>query len=202
MSIRSAPALLIVDVQHDFCPGGALPVREGDRVVPVLRQAAQRFTALGLPVYASRDWHPADSTHFAGNGGTWPVHCVQGTPGARLREDLELPSSTMIVTKGRTRHDDGYSAVVGEVTGRGSLLEDLQARGVTHLYVGGLATDYCVKHSVLDALGQGYAVTVLTDAIRAVDVTPGDGERALAEMIEAGARLATSADLPGATKDA
>jgi len=202
MSIRSAPALLIVDVQHDFCPGGALAVAEGDRVVPVLRHAAQRFTALGLPVYASRDWHPPDSTHFAGQGGTWPVHCVQGTPGARLREDLGLPASAMIVTKGQTRHDDGYSAIVGEVTGRGSLLEDLQARGVTHLYVGGLATDYCVRHSVLDALGQGFAVTVLTDAIRAVDVSPGDGQRALAEMAQAGAALATSADLPGTTKDA
>jgi nicotinamidase/pyrazinamidase len=202
MSTGSARALLIVDVQHDFCPGGALAVPGGDRVVPVLRHAAQRFTALGLPVYASRDWHPADSTHFATQGGTWPAHCVQGTPGARLREDLELPASTMIVTKGRTRHDDGYSAIVGEVTGRGSLLEDLQARGVTHLYVGGLATDYCVKYTVLDALAQGFAVTVLTDAIRAVDVAPGDGERALAEMAEAGAVLAVSADLPGATKDA
>jgi nicotinamidase/pyrazinamidase len=194
--MSSSPALLIVDVQNDFCPGGALPVRDGDQVVPVLRRAAQRFTAFGWPVYASRDWHPADSAHFAGQGGTWPVHCVQGTEGARLREDLELPSSAMIVTKGRARHDDGYSAIVGEVSGRGSLLEDLQARRVTHLYVGGLATDYCVKHTVLDALDQGFAVTVLTDAIRPVDVQPGEGERALEEMVAAGARLGTSNDLP------
>ena len=108
----------------------------------------------------------------------------------------------MIVTKGRTRHDDGYSAIVGEVTGRGSLLEDLQSRGVTHLYVGGLATDYCVKVSVLDALAQGFGVTVLRDAIRAVDVAPGDGDRALGEMAAAGAVVGTSADLPGAAKDA
>jgi nicotinamidase/pyrazinamidase len=194
--MSSSPALLIVDVQNDFCPGGALPVRDGDQVVPVLRRAAQRFTAFGWPVYASRDWHPADSAHFAGQGGTWPVHCVQGSEGARLREDLELPSSAMIVTKGRARHDDGYSAIVGEVSGRGSLLEDLQARRVTHLYVGGLATDYCVKHTVLDALDQGFAVTVLTDAIRPVDVQPGEGERALEEMMAAGARLGTSNDLP------
>ena len=194
--MSSSPALLIVDVQNDFCPGGALPVRDGDQVVPVLRRAAQRFTAFGWPVYASRDWHPADSAHFAGQGGTWPVHCVQGSEGARLREDLELPSSAMIVTKGRARHDDGYSAIVGEVSGRGSLLEDLQARRVTHLYVGGLATDYCVKHTVLDALDQGFAITVLTDAIRPVDVQPGDGERALEEMVAAGARLGTSNDLP------
>jgi nicotinamidase/pyrazinamidase len=197
MPVPESQALLIVDVQHDFCPGGALAVRDGDKVVPLLRRAAQHFTALGLPVYASRDWHPADSTHFAGHGGTWPVHCVQGTDGARLREDLDLPPSTMIVTKGRTRLDDGYSAVAGEVTGRGSLLEELQARGITHLYVGGLATDYCVKHSVLDALSQGFSVTVLTDAIRAVDVSPGDGDRALAQMTDAGAHLGTSADLPG-----
>jgi nicotinamidase/pyrazinamidase len=197
MVASRSPALLIVDVQHDFCPGGALAVRDGDEVVAPLRHAAQRFTALGLPVYASRDWHPADSTHFAGQGGSWPVHCVQGTGGARLREDLDLPPSTMIVSKGATRHDDGYSAVAGEVSGRGTLLEDLQARGVTDLYVGGLATDYCVKHTVLDALSQGFGVTVLTDAVRAVDVSPGDGDRALESMAAAGAHLGTSADLPG-----
>jgi nicotinamidase/pyrazinamidase len=197
MPASKSPALLVVDVQHDFCPGGALAVGEGDRVVAPLRHAAQRFTALGLPVYASRDWHPADSTHFAGQGGTWPVHCVQGTDGARIREDLDLPSSVTIVNKGHFRHDDGYSAIAGEVAGRGTLLEDLQTRGVTDLYVGGLATDYCVKASVLDALSQGLAVTVLTDAVRAVDLQPGDGDRALAEMTAAGARLGTTADLPG-----
>jgi nicotinamidase/pyrazinamidase len=185
-------ALLIVDVQNDFCPGGALAVAEGDRVVAPLRKLAARFGALGLPVYASRDWHPADSRHFKDQGGTWPVHCVQGSEGARLREDLQLPSSVMIVSKGQARHDDGYSAIAGDVAGRGSLLADLNARRVNHLYVGGLATDYCVKHSVLDALRQGIDVTVLTDAIRAVDVSPGDGARALEEMKAAGAKLATS----------
>ena len=188
-------ALLIVDVQNDFCPGGALGVPEGDRVVAPLRKLAARFGALGLPVYASRDWHPADSRHFKDQGGTWPVHCVQGSEGARLREDLQLPSSVMIVSKGQARHDDGYSAIAGDVAGRGSLLADLNARRVNHLYVGGLATDYCVKHSVLDALRQGIDVTVLTDAIRAVDVSPGDGARALEEMKAAGAKLATSETL-------
>jgi nicotinamidase/pyrazinamidase len=191
----SHAALLVVDVQNDFCPGGALPVPAGDEVVPVLRRMAQRFAALGLPVYASRDWHPADSRHFAGQGGTWPVHCVQDTPGARLRGDLELPPGTMIVSKGQRRNDDGYSAIAGDVAGRGSLLEDLKTRGVQHLYVGGLATDYCVKHSVLDALGQGIEVTVLTDAIRAVDVTPGDGQRALEEMSSHGATLSPSSEI-------
>lgn len=112
-----------------------------------------------------------------------------------MREDLELPSSAMVVTKGQTRHDEGYSAIVGEVAGRGSLLADLQARRIDHLYVGGLATDYCVKHSVLDTLRSGIGVTVLTDAVRAVDVAEGDGERALKEMRQAGAELATSNDV-------
>lgn len=188
-------ALLIVDVQNDFCAGGALAVPDGDRVVPVLSKTAARFAALGLPVYASRDWHPADSTHFKKHGGLWPVHCVQGTPGARLHPDLVLPSSTTIVTTGSSRTDEGYSAMQGLVPGRQTMLEDLATRGVTHLYVGGLATDYCVKHSVVDALAQGIRVTVLEDAIRAVDVEPGDGERAIEEMRAAGATFGQSANV-------
>jgi nicotinamidase/pyrazinamidase len=194
MDADRTSALLIVDVQNDFCPGGALAVPDGDSVVAPLSKLAARFGALGRPVYASRDWHPRDSTHFKENGGIWPVHCVQDTAGARLHGDLQLPPSAMIVTKGQGRRDDGYTAMVGEVAGRGSLLADLQARGVSHLYVGGLATDYCVKHSVLDALRQGLGVTVLTDAIRPVDVAEGDGDRALDEMKRAGAELATTKD--------
>ena len=190
MTHDETPALLIVDVQNDFCPGGALAVRDGDQVVPVLRGLAARFGALGLPVYASRDWHPADSRHFATHGGAWPAHCVQGTEGARLREDLELPRSAAVVTKGQGVDDQGYTAMVGEVAGRGSLVDDLRARGVDRLYVGGLATDYCVRYTVLDALQRGFDVTVLTDAVRAVDVTPGDGARALEELHAAGATLA------------
>jgi len=190
MTHEETPALLIVDVQNDFCPGGALEVRDGDQVVPVLRGLAARFGALGLPVYASRDWHPANSRHFATQGGAWPAHCVQGTEGARLREDLELPRSAAVVTKGQGVDDDGYSAMVGEVAGRGALVDDLRARGVDRLYVGGLATDYCVRYTVLDALQRGFDVTVLTDAVRAVDVTPGDGARAFEEMHAAGATLA------------
>ena len=195
MQPDSTHALLIVDVQNDFCTGGALAVPDGESVVPPLRRLAQHFTALGLPVYATRDWHPADSRHFASNGGVWPVHCVQGTLGARLREDLKLPSSVQIVSKGQSRTDDGYSAVAGEVAGRGTLLEDLKTRGVDKVIVGGLATDYCVKHSVLDLLSQGYAVTLLTDAIRAVDLKSGDGQRALDDMTKAGATFATTQEL-------
>ncbi len=190
MTHDETPALLIVDVQNDFCPGGALAVRDGDQVVSVLRGLAARFGALGLPVYASRDWHPADSRHFATHGGAWPAHCVQGTEGARLREDLELPRSAAVVTKGQGVDDQGYTAMVGDVAGRGSLVDDLRARGVDRVYVGGLATDYCVRYTVLDALQRGFDVTVLTDAVRAVDVTPGDGARALEELHAAGATLA------------
>ena len=131
------PALLIVDVQNDFCPGGALAVDGGDQVVPVLNRLAARAAALGLPVYASRDWHPIDSPHFADHGGPWPAHCVAGTAGARLHPDLALPSGAMIVTKGTARDDHGYSAFEGTVTGRGTLADDLRARGVDHLIVGG-----------------------------------------------------------------
>jgi nicotinamidase/pyrazinamidase len=184
-----SPALLIIDVQNDFCPGGALAVADGDQVVPVLNRLAARAGALGLPVYASRDWHPADSTHFAANGGPWPTHCVAGTAGARLHPNLALPSGAMIVTKGTARDEHGYSAFEGQVTGRGTLLDDLRARGVDHLIVGGLATDYCVRASVLDARRHGLAVTVVEDGIRAVNLVDGAGNRALDEMREAGAEV-------------
>lgn len=188
-------ALLIVDVQNDFCPGGALAVPEGDRVVPVLSRLADRAGALGLPVYASRDWHPPDSRHFADNGGAWPVHCVAGTEGARLHPDLRLPPGAAIVSKGLGPHEDGYSVFEGTVPGRGSFPEELRARGVTHLIVGGLATDYCVRASVLDARAHGLDVTVVEDGIRAVEVKPGDGHRAIEEMKAAGARFARAADV-------
>ena len=181
------PALLIVDVQNDFCAGGALAVADGDLVVPVLNRLAARAAALGLPVYASRDWHPIDSTHFAANGGPWPTHCVQGTAGARLHPDLALPSGAMIVTTGTSRDEHGYSAFDGHVSGRGTFADDLRARGVDHLVVGGLATDYCVRATVLDARRLGFGVTVVEDGVRAVNLEEGAGDRALGEMRDAGA---------------
>jgi nicotinamidase/pyrazinamidase len=189
------PALLIVDVQNDFCPGGALAVAEGDEVVPVMNRLAARAAALGLPVYASRDWHPIDSIHFTDNGGPWPTHCVAGTPGARLHRDLALPSGAMIVTKGAARDEHGYSAFDGQVTGRGALLDDLRNRGVDHLVVGGLATDYCVRASVLDARRHGLGVTVVEDGVRAVNLAAGDGTRAIDEMREAGANITPASDI-------
>ena len=190
-----SPALLIVDLQNDFCPGGALEVTGGDAVLPVVNRLAARAAAMGLPVYASRDWHPIDSTHFAANGGPWPTHCVAGTAGARLHPDLALPAGAMIVTKGVARDEHGYSAFDGTVTGRGSLLDDLRARGVDHLIVGGLATDYCVLASVLDARRLGLGVTVAEDGVRAVNLVEGDGARALQQMREAGADIRPAADI-------
>lgn len=179
-------AILVVDVQRDFCPGGSLAVPEGDRVVPVLNRVMERT---GAPVYASRDWHPEESAHFQ----RWPSHCVQETAGAELHPDLALPPDARIVSKGTDPDDDGgYSAFDGALPDRTRLADDLEARGIGHLVVGGLATDYCVKESVLDALRRGYRVTVLTDAVRGIDAREGDTDAALAEMRRAGARLLPS----------
>jgi len=185
----SETALLIVDVQNDFCPGGALPVPEGDQVVPVLNRAIERFQQGGGLIIASRDWHPARSTHFAAYGGKWPVHCVQDTEGAAFHPQLRLPAEAVVVSKGTGENEDGYSAFEAR-TNDGTPLEDLlREKGVRRLVVGGLATDYCVRASVLGALERGFEVLVLRDAIRGVDVQPGDSERALAEMQQKGAKL-------------
>jgi len=182
-------ALLIVDVQNDFCLGGALPVPEGDRVVPVLNRWIEQFAQSGAPVYASRDWHPETTSHFAVRGGPWPVHCVANTPGAEFHPQLRLPPSANIVSKGTEPYDHGYSAFEGRTGSGARLIDDLRQRGIRRLYVGGLATDYCVKHSVLDARRLGLDVTVLEDAIAGVEVHPGDSAKALAEMRDAGAEI-------------
>ena len=183
-------ALLIVDVQKDFCPGGALPVPDGDRVVPVFNGYIADATAQGWPVYASRDWHPQVTRHFQPYGGQWPPHCVQHTDGATFHEDLQLPRSAVLISKGQNPNSPGYSAFEGYTSKGSTFLSDLRERQIDHLYIGGLATDYCVKDSVLDALRAGFEVTVLGDAIAGVDVRPGDSARAIAAMQEAGAEIA------------
>ena len=180
-------ALLVVDVQKDFCPGGALAVPDGDRVVPVLNRHIAEATAKGWPVYASRDWHPPVTRHFQRYGGEWPPHCVQDTSGANFHNDLRLPQSVIVISKGLAPDSPGYSALEGFTPDGRAFLSELQERQIDHLYVGGLATDYCVKYSVLDALRAGLEVTVLGDAVAGVDVKPGDSGRALAEMQAAGA---------------
>jgi nicotinamidase/pyrazinamidase len=184
-------ALVLVDVQNDFCPGGSLAVPEGDRVVPVLNRYIARFREAGAPIFATRDWHPPKTRHFQAYGGAWPPHCVQGTPGAEFHPALEVPKDAVVVSKGMDPEQDAYSGFQAEDERGVAFGTLLQARGVRRLYVGGLATDYCVKATVLDARRAGFEVRVLADAVRAVDVQPGDGARALAEMQEAGAQLVT-----------
>lgn len=191
MAYQQRAALLIVDVQNDFCPGGALAVREGDQVVPLLNSYAERFRALGLPVFSSRDWHPRQSKHFAEFGGPWPVHCVQETEGSRFHPDLGLPAPENILSKGTDVEDDGYSAFEGRFPDGSTLEERLTAQRVDHLFVGGLATDYCVRESARDAVKSGRKVTVLLDAIRGVEVQPGDSAQAIAEMAQAGIDMTT-----------
>ena len=188
-------ALLIVDVQKDFCAGGALEVPSGDRVVEPLNRLADAFTRTQRPVYASRDWHPAQSAHFAPYGGAWPVHCVADTPGAEFHAGLDLPNDTILVTKGQSVSDDGYSAFQGRTASQTSFEADLKQREVTHLCVGGLATDYCVRHSVLDARHAGFEVSVVVDAVAGVNLTDGDSGRALDDMRAAGARLTTVSEM-------
>jgi nicotinamidase/pyrazinamidase len=174
-------ALLIVDVQHDFLPGGALAVPDGDAVLDALEAAAPTVDL----IVASRDAHPVDHCSFAAQGGIWPPHCVEGTHGAELHSDIAALEPDIVVDKATARDRDAYSAFDG--TG---LADTLRARGVDRLVVGGLATDYCVRASVLDALHEGFAVTVLADGVRGVEVNAGDTERALDEMREAGAVVA------------
>jgi len=183
--LHAGDALLVVDVQRDFLPGGALPVPEGGAVIPVLNRCIREFVARGLPVFATRDWHPSNHCSFRSQGGPWPEHCVAGTPGAEIPETLQLPATAQVISKANTQEKDAYSGFQGT-----DLLARLRARGCCRVFVGGLATDYCVKWTVFDALSNDVAVVVFEDAIRAVDVKSGDGVRALADMLARGAAVA------------
>lgn len=184
MSGPNKRALIVVDVQNDFCPGGALAVAEGDQVVAPLNKLIEEFLERGEPVFKSRDWHPNKTKHFAAYGGTWPVHCVQNTTGAEFHPELIDNQHIRVVSKG-LGDEDSYSAFDGT-----DLALQLRRLGVEELWIGGLATDYCVKNTVLDGLKEGFKVKALENAMRAVEVNPGDGERAIAEMKAAGAELA------------
>lgn len=188
--MKRRAALVVVDVQADFCPGGALPVPQGDEVVQVLNRYIEMFWKRGSPIFASRDWHPLDSAHFLSRGGKWPAHCIQGSEGAHFHPELILPMGTIVVSKGITNWDQGYSAMQGVTENGTPLLMLLRRMELDRLYVGGLATDYCVKETVLDALRDGLEVTLLMDAIKGVDLEPGDSKRAIEEMTRAGAELA------------
>jgi nicotinamidase/pyrazinamidase len=190
VNVGTGDALLVVDVQRDFLPGGALAVGDGDAVVPVLNRYIALAQRRAMPVFASRDWHPTKHCSFKAQGGTWPDHCVAGTPGAEFAPGLELPREATVISKATSEDADAYSAFAGT-----DLARELRDRGVKRLLVGGLATEYCVLNSVRDALKEGFAVLLLADAIRAVNVKQGDGERARREMEQAGAVPVEYADL-------
>jgi nicotinamidase-related amidase len=190
MSLAIAPddALIVVDVQHDFLPGGALAVAGGDRIFAPIDALAPRFAR----VYATRDWHPLDHSSYAAYGGPWPVHCVADTHGAAFDARLDLAKVDRVIDKGVDRETDGYSGFAAT-----ALATDLRAHQIARVFVCGLATDYCVKATALDAHAAGFATVVIADASAAVDVTPGDEARALAELRAAGIDVVTSEDITG-----
>jgi nicotinamidase/pyrazinamidase len=190
-------ALVAVDVQNDFAdPNGSLAVAGAEAILPILNEEIAAARAAGAFVAYTRDWHPASTPHFAKDGGTWPVHCVGGTWGAEFHPDLSADAGPCVRTG--TGGEDGYSGFTMRDLHTGAAVPTeldglLRSQGVRRVVVGGLATDYCVKATVLDALALGYETRVLVDAVRPVDLAPGDGDRALAEMERAGAHLVRSA---------
>jgi len=184
-------ALIIVDVQRDFCPGGALPVPAGDQVVPVLNDYIKMFKKANAGIFATRDWHPPNHMSFKAYGGPWPPHCIQNSEGAKFHPDLKLPDDASIISKAMDPSKESYSGFDGTMLG-----DKLKDKGVTRVFVGGLATDYCVKNTVLDAIALGFGTVLLLDATRGIDVKLGDVEKAIGEMTAKGAERATLADFP------
>ncbi|WP_457621186.1 bifunctional nicotinamidase/pyrazinamidase [Persephonella sp.] len=191
ININHFDALIIVDMQNDFMPGGALPVPEGDKIVDSLNRYIDLFSQKGNPVFFTRDWHPEDHISFKDFGGVWPPHCIQNTKGAQFHPDLKIPSDNkFIISKGVSRDFDAYSGF------QGTVLDDLlKERGVKRLFIGGVATDYCVLNTVLGGLNLGYQVFILGDGIKGVDVREGDSERALEVMKNRGAVVINIEDL-------
>ncbi|MFA6747260.1 MAG: bifunctional nicotinamidase/pyrazinamidase [Aminobacterium sp.] len=187
MSLTTGDALIIVDVQNDFCEGGALAVSGGDDVVPVINALSRYCENRHIPVYFSRDWHPSDHVSFKAQGGPWPPHCVQSERGAAFHPDLYIPERAVIVSKGTAPDKDAYSAFEGT-----DLLHKLREQSILRVFVCGLATDYCVKSTALDALNEGFEVFVITDGMRGVNVQPDDSRHALEELENKGAFLTTS----------
>jgi nicotinamidase/pyrazinamidase len=190
-SVGKTDALIIVDVQNDFCPSGALPVPEGNQVIPALNDYIKLFKKANARIFATRDWHPPNHISFKAQGGPWPPHCVQNSEGAKFHPDLKLPSDTTIISKAKDPLKESYSGFDG-----GELTNMLRTQGVARVFVGGLATDYCVKNTVLDARKLGFETVLLLDAIRGINAEPGDVAKAIDEMIESGAEQGTLTDFP------
>jgi nicotinamidase/pyrazinamidase len=191
LTVDPDDALIVVDVQHDFLPGGALAVADGDRIFAPIDALAPRFQR----VYATRDWHPPDHSSYAAYGGPWPVHCVAGTRGAAFDARLDLRKIDAVIDKGVDRATDGYSGFAAT-----ALASDLRVHGVRRIFVCGLATDYCVKATALDAHAAGFATVVIADASAAVNVQPGDEAQALEELRTAGIQVVQSKDIIGSAR--
>ena len=191
LNISSMDALIIADIQNDFLPGGALPVDQGEQIIPVLNEYAKMFNKTDAKLVASRDWHPPKHISFTAQGGPWPPHCVQETEGAKFSPDLKLPKSTTIVSKATDSGKEAYSVFDGTDLG-----EQLKSWGVTRIFIGGLATDYCVVNSVIDAHKMGFDVVVLVDATRGINIKPSDVDQAFETMRRNGATQLTLADFP------
>ncbi len=181
-------ALLVVDVQNDFCPGGSLGIPEGDKIIPAVNKYIKIFSKKKLPIFATRDWHPIRTKHFKDFGGRWPLHCVHNSTGAAFHPKLKLPKEVILLYKGMDPEKDSYSAFQAEDEKGRSFLNLLKILSIKEIYIAGLATDYCVKFSTHDAIKQGFKVKILMDAIQGVNLKPGDSERAIKEMVALGAK--------------
>lgn len=179
-------ALLVVDIQNDFCPGGSLSVKDGDGIVWPVNRLIESFTAAGLPIVFTRDWHTVDHCSFSEFGGIWPAHCIADTYGAAFHEDLLIPGNAIVVSKAEKVNSDAYSGFEGT-----KLDEELKNLNVDELIIAGLATDYCVKNTLIDAISLGYTATIATEGIRAVNLQAGDEEKATSQMKEKGAAFKT-----------
>lgn len=186
IALGSHDALLIADIQNDFLPGGALGIRGGDAIVPVLTAYVRRFEAQRLPLFVTRDWHPPNHCSFRPRGGPWPPHCIAGSPGSLPPPSFVVPASAVVIYKAIDADREAYSAFEGTALDR-----HLHALAVRRLFIGGLATDYCVLHTVQDAIRLGYEVVLLRDGIQSVDVQPGEGQRAVDAMLKLGAHSLT-----------
>jgi len=189
ISLNEHDALLITDIQIDFLPGGALPVEGGDQIIPVVNGYIGHFQSAKTHIIASRDWHPANHSSFKNQGGLWPEHCVQGTEGAKFSPNMKLPKHTIVISKATEPTHEAYSAF-----DKTNLDVELQRLGIKRLFVAGLATDYCVVNTVIDARNLGFETVVLMDATLGINVKPGDVDRAVEAMTKSGAKQATDAD--------
>ena len=191
LKTNKSDVFIIADVQNDFLPGGALPIKESDQILPILNEYIEIFKNSSSPIIAARDWHPPNHVSFLAQGGLWPPHCIQDTDGAKFSPNLKLPESVTIVSKATNPEKEAYSIFDGT-----KLSEQLKSEGIVRIFIGGLATDYCIVDSVLDARSAGFDVVVLADATYAINLNPNDGDNAFEKMILSGASKQTLVDFP------